>query len=803
MAPQQFYQPGKRSSRDDGMYNDESSPLGLPDYKPKAPGVSKEETKGVLGDIDSALAENDVARKSFTGDQLATGEKTADEGTETLGGTAAAKESDLLGDSVADQVGKGYSGDTSGGGKTKVRGRFSRRQKTIGGGIIGLLVGGGIGVFSILQGPLQLVHLSQILGKGMLPSVNSSNKRIPHLYKYMGIRNAAEAKLSLVGRQVYRSTVSRLAARGIHVTSTATGFAKYTVDIPKAYPQFAELTGTNQRLALAREIGIDPAKIQHTGGVGSNTGFLEIDGSQLNTSEYRAVTRLASDIPDAGKVSTAVRGRLFKQAHKVPTIFHPFRRLENAVDRRLETSLRAWKQKQAETTAESRKSIIPEKARVAKAKVQEFANTKAGKLVNGGTIVIDIACGVYHIADAIPLVNWGYVVVPSMVEALETTGGGNQAMKGQDVNLSQVGAKLSSFTDENGRSIWESKPLNALANNSGGQGEDLDNGLRQAFSPRTTEDMLKDYLGGVIGGAVSTAGDVICSEPFLLLNSAVGLTLTVGSGGTWTAGKVISAGSQAVIMSAILGHLANTAVDHFTEDPVKAFSGPVGGSLLAYGARAANNSLARMGGGVELDSSEERMVWEEINREETEEFGQKSFFARMFDVSDYRSLASTVAVSVDLEPGNAFSSIITSLSNIPKLVSNLFSGLTPKLQAQEEPYDWGFPLYGMPNAILDSPRYEDPFGNANQVTPLFEKGQYIDKARKCFGVNITKGSNGWDAVFVENVNPAEGSYSGAGCDNLSDESWKRVMLFVYDTQLMSSLACYEGVDESQCSQLGF
>src|SRR5687767_786953 len=44
----------------------------------------------------------------------------------------------------------------------KILGRFSRRQ-AVGGGIAGLVLGGGFGLFLFFSGPLEFIHFSQLM----------------------------------------------------------------------------------------------------------------------------------------------------------------------------------------------------------------------------------------------------------------------------------------------------------------------------------------------------------------------------------------------------------------------------------------------------------------------------------------------------------------------------------------------------------------------------------------------------------------------------------------------------------------
>lgn len=711
-------------------------------------------------------------------------------------GKAEAKEKDKL----SDQVGKGYTQDDSNAKDHKKRFRVSRRQVATG-GIIGALFGGSFWMLTQISGPLQLVQLSKILGKSFRPSIAVAEKRLPKLYKYLGARSVSESRLSLTGKLVYRSTLKKFITRGIYVDPSKFGFAEFTVDIGKFAPDLEKLPHHEKYAKLAERLGVDNSKLSPDLATYGETATLK--GKSLTIKEGRSLWKAINAPLEEGKIKSAVTRRQFFKAHNTPTLFHPFRgrKLKLA-----ENTFEYFRSKYKSNKKARPKSKYVQKAKAAADTVREIANSKIGKIVGLVDIGVLAFCALYNIAEQIPTINWGNVVVPSMEEALETIGAGNQILiGGPDVTFGEIGARIASFEDEEGHSIWGSKALNALAEGDAGAGEDLDHSYRQAFSPRTTTAMMKDWLGNKAASAVAGGIDIVCGPVGQVVSIAVGLVLTVFTSGGWTGTKVVTEIGKTALMIGIISFVTSKALDLLTTDPAKAFSGPLGGGLLAYGVRAAENSNARMSGGVELGEAEEAVIWREINDQDREEFNSKGMFAKIFDLSDYKSMASTTIRALPTSPRGALASLAKISINPMKTLATVFGTFSGHTLAAEGTYNWGFPLYGIPSSLIEDSRLENPFENADRAAEIFEsdKGEsVIDRAKKCFGVSITNSPNGWDVVTEDDPNPAENEYVKANCDEYNNDlAWRRVMMFVYDTKLMMAWACHEGDDQS-CQDIG-
>lgn len=187
MAEQQFYKRSRLSSRD-GDTPDEVS-FGTPNKGASA----LRRADDALSDIDSVLADNDQAMSGINADSTNsdTGSNDALSGSDLSAAESAdapsPTEADIAEASKVDpdQLGEGYSG-----GKQKARGRFSRRQKMIGGGAVGLVGGGTIFTLLMFAPVLRLEsYLQRINNRAFAYASEAVGDRTSHLFKnYMTSR---------------------------------------------------------------------------------------------------------------------------------------------------------------------------------------------------------------------------------------------------------------------------------------------------------------------------------------------------------------------------------------------------------------------------------------------------------------------------------------------------------------------------------------------------------------------------------------------------------------------------------------
>lgn len=663
------------------------------------------------------------------------------------------------------------------------------------------LVGGGLGgaiatfaIFSILQGPFQLIHLGQILSKFSRGTDSSISTRLKkHFIHYRGglTTDVGQTRVGYAGNRVYKRVEAQLKNIGVEFQrDPKTGRPlSQSIDISK-HPKYQGMSRTEAIRAIAEDHKIPGSAVENAGG-----HKFSINWRDYSDRSVRQMTFTSLEHIEDGKILNGMNKRVMSKYFNLPSLFHPLRKITSGIENKL--SIRSARLARETSRQETKRAKLKTKYEEAKTSINE-AVSPYRKAVNATLFVAAGLCVVKSISKAIPLVNYANVVVPAMIASTDKQALGSQTQYNDVPSLNQIGDITESLKDENGKTVWEGKVLNAMATEGPGQGEDIEDGYKQAFSINTTSSAVVSTVNGIGDNRVSGA---VCSPLGFAVQGIAGLVLLAVGPGGWAA-KSSQAAVSTVAISAAIHFIEKGAIDHLTQDPVKYFSGPQGGNLLAYGARASSNLNAISMGGVELSKADSLAINKELNEQDLSDFQEKSFFTRTFDPNDYRSLTAKAMRMPSKNPINNISDLAVSILNPLKLVSNLFSVWTPKVKATEQPYDWGFPEYGIPRQILNNTKYEDPYDNANTVAPLFEKHQYIDRAKNCFGVDISRGPEGWDAVKTEEINPVDDNYINAKCNDFSDENWARTTIFVFDSSISTLTDCYAGNGQA-CSSIGF
>jgi hypothetical protein len=520
----------------------------------------------------------------------------------------------------------------------------------------------------------------------------------------------------------------------------------------------------------------------------------------------RGLTKSSLTYLEDGKVVSGIRFRIMADYFNVPSLFHPLKRVSASIDERTLATKAERKAAEKKRLADIEKATT-DKASVARANIKD----KVGGVRGAATktlLFTALMCITRAVADDVVTANRYAVVGPSMLQAVDKEAIGDQVEFDPNLDRQQLAAATESTIDNQNRDVFAGKAMQVLAGNYG-SGIDIPGDYKQAFSTETTAQNLKDVLGG------GTLGAIACSPLGQVLQGATALALLLtsvfdagASSGVLAAAKVGAAEAFKYVVSAAAITFIQNQITAFLEDkPLvpSLFAGPLGGNLMAYGAREAANTADRASGGIALSNSQEAAFNQEYRKASDHEFQSKSYFARMFDASDYRSGLGRLIDSTNPSASSNITSFASSLGNLPSFFASSLSKLLPRAAAAESTYDWGFPRFGIPQSVLDDPGMEDPYANADTVASLLDSGSgqtYIDKAKTCFGVSITKGSNGWDSSPANEVNPADAAYTNADCSNMGDKNWKRMMLFIFDTRTMKAAACYDG-DVSSCEYSGF
>lgn len=691
-------------------------------------------------------------------------------------GKASKKES-----SVADKLGKGFTPvDAALPPQAKIAkavlGMFKSRKGQAGiatGGI----VGGLIFMTSILQGPMQLVHLSQILQSNMQGGQNSSETRVRGIYMWARTGEVGYTRVGMAGEYIINKQKIKWEKMGISMdTGSNFGTPKsLTFDLSNEKSPFYRYNGLSKEAAIdgiARDLGVDPSKIGQ---------ISELDGKKISVSfaniGRKDVIGLMGNLrgytdPESGRIANYINKRVNKKFYGT-NLLHKLRKSsDDRASRKAKAA--AEKERQKENRKSFREKVLGKKLEVSdKAKSRGIA---AGAAALSG---VQAVCIVDSLSGLVPEFNKAFRD-DSVVAAYDLISIGAQVQAGEDIDMAQAGAVVDNFEDSGGENIWSSKALDATSGATDPEGSDIDPSMKQAYTGESSWDDINAFTGGIPGldAACSPTGQIVIGL------AGLGLVVAAGPGGglIYQAAKIAGG---AVAGAAVLNLATNLITPNV--DPPEVISGAVGGNFVAYGAREAANVDSRSSGGVELSDSESAAIDKEIAEKNNGEFMQKSFFARMFDIYDYRSLASTGLVRLDFAPSTISSRLAESIS-LGGLASGIFSTFSPRVAAADN-YDWGFNRYGIRQSVLNGSQYEDPVDNAEKaIDSIKSDSSLAERAKSCFGVELNAEANGFNVS--ESPDQYGESYLNSNCND-SSETWNRISVAIFDDRTATSLACYE------------
>ena len=698
----------------------------------------------------------------------------------------------------------------------------NRRRTIAGGGLIGTIIGLIFG-FSVIQGPLQLVHLSQILQRSFSRNESTVQIRNKGLLRWARSGNVEETRLSKLGSIVYNRTLSQLEEQGITFEKNSRGVADtMKIDTTKN-DSYKDLTSDEaRRAAIIEDFKIqDPSILQPGKSPGEYTVELKV-GTLKGIDFAKTSLKTAIGSLNNGKIETGLSIRYVKRAWDLPGLFSPYDRLKSALQNKFSTSSaeREKAQQLEEEQVAAEENVPAEQPEVAVAQEQEKSVFKSG--LQQLIIVQAVACALRGAANAAVVINRALIVVPATIQAADKIAKGSQVQNGNNFDLSQLDATTSSFVNpQTGKTIWSGQALQALAGSSDPGGPDLAVKYRSAFNSDTTANNIRDavqFKDPVFGTDIT---GVVCSKPAIIATALGGILVAVLSlpDGDTTAAAYFAA-IYGLAKSAIAFGGAMYIIQHFgtellTDKAVvpTVLNGAVGGNLLAYGSRELANVGARSMGGTAIDGSESTILTAAEQQAQQKQWVAESPVKRLFDVNDSRSVASRFIDNVNLNPKNVVATLGGLFTNFGSMMSRAFGIITPRAFAASTPYNWGFPQYGIPDSIAESANYENPYKNADTVGQFLDQtclaadgsvdsgktGCVISTVKACFGVDINKDTRAWQVVANGDINPDTLEYPGDKCSDPSD-MWTRIRMFIFDSRLMDTVACYQN-DADSCSNL--
>jgi len=656
-------------------------------------------------------------------------------------------------------------------GKGRIRKTFwssrRRKQASIGGTLITMVLGGGIWGAVITSGPLELIHAGELLRHPFSKLESDSSDRSSHLLRYARALKKGDyryTKLSGIGSKVMLKTLTELDDAGFSITGeNALGKpTEISLDRSKletVFPETSEMSAPEFRTFMAEKLGVSADNIA----LPDKTGKYKLDMKYFKFNQITAVLKNGQiGLLGDGKIVAGLKTRVIGKFFGLGSLFHPF---SKALSQKLSDKVTAYQEKKktakeaeddfnAEQDAANTTKVTAEGDATAKGVKDEV--DKQNRLTKGialAGLVIAGACIVHGAAEEIPKFDYLRVVAPSEIQATSVLAKASQTKDGTGgISSNQVGAVVQGFYNNAGQSVFQGAGMEALAKGSaatdskGNYVNDLPAEDRQAYEQHSTARTLNDVALNVLDGlsgpfaflklvGVKHPGKAFCTTPVqiglvVLSTVAQGVADFFSGGGAQVAIGAAEAGESAVLQQYVIGSAIQWIEKWFVNSKtagrlaVDAFKGPVGGDLLSFGARAAAGVAAIGSGGVSLpddhgQSSTSTYV-SAADRADQLNFEHQSMFAKIFDAQDYRSLTGRLAD--DVNPGRLtnFSSIFGSLLNVGGSIFGVFGNLMPHASALSNnswsgSFNWGFPQYGLPQDMLNDPNLQNPYTNANNV----------------------------------------------------------------------------------------
>lgn len=729
-----------------------------------------------------------------------------------------------------DQVGKGYTSDSKGDEKSS-NSKSSKNKRGVAGIVSVIIVTGSVGMLGILQGPFQLVHAAQLLQRfHFLSDEEFMDGRAGQLIKYMRHRRAPQRRnLGAIGNKIADRYETKLKNAGIEARydsgrSGRISSLTFDMDNPKAVQALKEIEARGGTIT-----GMADGKV--TVDVGTSSG---------GTRSRRGVVKGVVHGLGLGKVSSAVGSRTMTRRAGVD--FHPLKNIARTGDEKLFNYLKKIRDERnnrrrngvdaqpvGDTTTDT---DDPEKAREdamdnGRTDVPDGSTSLENKLkkILGDTgkalMAIAILCAVQSMNDTIEESMQTLVVLPLIRMGTELVAMGNQVMDGKDVNFDELGATATQFYDEaaevGGKSFFSAASVQAELGEEV-TGPDMPDAARPSGEKPEFFKMVDRIIkmvdriidgiplpGGVASAAIKSACKVATNFWTGVIVDGV---LGVLSGGALTALLQVGGG---LAQDQAVSYFADDLARWFSSKPVAInASGALLGNYANYGAFLASNESAIAHGAGSLTPTQVAELKTEEREIQLAKTKQKNPFDRYLNLYDADSL-----VSRGIIQNESISSPTATVASIFKAPLSLFSGfgslisrtVSPKAFAQDsESYDYGVPKYGFSQADAENEIIDDPYENAEWVESRLSS--LNDKYSKCFGTKIDPTTfkiqdltNG-KGVKYHDLKRYEDDCGYGEKQNTSTE-FLRYRVYLADQYAAKSLACYEGVDDEACGEIGF
>lgn len=715
-------------------------------------------------------------------------------------------------------------------------GNKKRQRNTIGGSIIGLIVGGGFFGMSILSGPFEFIHIAQLLTHSHFSHQNNAgDDRVGKMWRYMRSGSIGESRLSYIESKFIKDpTIAKLKELGLELNiDSKTGINKgITIDTASDKSPYHGKTLAEVNESIKSEFNVKGSAVQIADGK-----FYVKDTTLNGGLASKLVTKA-----NYSKIGTVTRGRVLGKFTFAS--WHPLKILDKKLNAKVANVYDDWAKSREQrlktgvasasvdaskaglketdssgktTTKDISSTNVPTTSDGIKDTLSSLRDSKGLKVTGGIAAAIGLVCIAKNVNDKVPLIRYAQVIAPLARMGMDAINVGNQVMNGRDVDMNELALlskQFNSVDSAGNKSSWaDAASIKAGVGQTGGT--DISS---------TTKDVISKSSIAALDWTNTPLISATCSTASQTVIGIFSFTVGVFTGETVSAivGAAVSALAAPKLIDSLSGLLAGEAVNVLA-------GGAEWGNNINYGARLAANSTALQFGGVALNDKQVAELNVQSNTKDRSSFESQNFVARMFNLNDYRSLASKTLdnmLGVKQNVASIFRGGFMKLGqSILSLPSHFFASVA---HAASQPYQYPFPEYGFSQGDLNNPVVQDPYANAEAVAkyldtnvaevaqlkkdnkPVDPNNDYVAKALACFAVNISKAEQGWDVIpadqgpgNVNNFNPYDAtSYSKLNCADSSNQKWLQIRFFIFDTGVAEGLGCYFGDDQS-CANDGF
>lgn len=711
-----------------------------------------------------------------------------------------------------DQVGKGYTSDSKGD-KNSGKSGSSGKRKGIAGIVSVIIVTGSVGMLGILQGPFQLIHAAQLLQRfHFLSDEEFMDGRTGQLIRYARhMRNPQMRNMGAIGNKVGNHYEAKLKQSGMNINYSRGRIQSIDINVhnPKGLAIWNDLKARGATSTI------------------SPTGMVKVDldvdfgGTRSRRGAVKGIVRGMG----LGKVSTAVGSRTLVRRAGVD--FHPLKNVVRTGDEKLRNY---WDKRQAERNERRKNGVTadidpklrdpdadpPEKDPIDEGRLNApDAPDVSGKIqvlkkITGIAAVVGAVCGVQQLGESIDENQQKLIVLPLIRIGIETISMGNQVMDGKDVSFDEIGATASQYFDETaevgGKSFFSARSIQTEVGDEP-VGPDLPDGARPSQQKPVFFQAVDKVLNTITGGSAT----FVCSAVNSTLGTVVGYGIDALVAG-------FTGGTVSAITSILGGLVSDQAMGYFADDLVRWMSskplainakGALLGNYANFGAFLASNEAAVAHGASVLTATQRMGLENEQKQIFLAEQSRKNPFDRYLNLYDADSLVSKGFVQNPslASPSTTVASLLKAPFSIVSTFGNIFSKiLTPGVFAENEPYDYGVPKYGFSRELAEDPMFDDPGQNAEWVEPRLS--DLNSKYSKCFGTKIDPST-----FEIQDITNGQGvrytdlkkyeDVCGSEDEPNNSVEFNRYRIYLADQYAVKSVACYEGIDEEACEEIGF